>query len=68
MVSREFSMSTRGVHLLQTSKRSKVLTSSDSFSYLKMLVHYIDIFRNRGLDEYYTTAIRKTCVKVTGEV
>ena len=63
-------MSTRGVHLLSTSKyeRSKVLTSSDSLSYLNILVHYIDIFRNRGLDEYYTTAIRMTCLIVIGEV
>ena len=58
-------MSTRGEHLLSTfkNKRSKVLTSNDS-----VLVHYIDRLRNRGLDEYYTTAIRKTCVKVIGVV
>ena len=63
-------MSTRGVHLLPTSKyeRSKVLTSSDSLSYLNILVHYFDRFRNRGLDEYYTTAIRKTSVNVIDEV
>ena len=70
MVSREFSVTTRGVHLLPTSKyeRSKVLTSSASLSYLNILLHYIDGSINRELDEYYTTAIRKTCVKVIDEV
>ena len=41
MVAREFSVTTRGVHLLPTSKyeRSNVLTSSASFSYL--ILYYI---------------------------
>ena len=70
MVAREFSLSTRGVHVLPTSKyeRSKMVTYSASFSYLNILLHYIDRRINRELGEYYTTAIRKTCVKVIDEV